>query len=166
MLSTSPYSITSPVLKWANYFVIGATEPPARAGHSPARTSLMDGIQLDKEPVQPRDVTTGRAAGLGHLVPFPGYTFSSNQRSPLDPLLPLPSPLPPRLHYPTALFLSHTQTPIFSHLLQLFQSPQYPNTSSPFTHQFFLLSFFSFFPFSLLVLSVQHNLHRKKYFCC
>lgn len=124
----------------------------------------MDGIQLDKGPVQPRDVTTGRAVGLGHLLLFPGYTFSSNQRSPLDPLLPLPSPLPSRLHYLTALFLPHTQTPIFFHLLQLLQ---FLNISSPFTHQFFLSSSFSFFPFSLMVLSLFSTIYiRKKYFCC
>lgn len=156
------YSIISPVLKWANYFVIGATEPPARAGLSPVRTTLVDGIQLDKEPVQPRDVTTGRAVGQGHLVPFPGYTLSSNPRSAPDPLLPLPSPLPSSLHSPTDLFLPFTQTPIFSHLLQLFQSLQYLNTFSPFTRQFFFHppSLFSPFPYWFSLFSTQSTLEK------
>lgn len=158
MLSSPPYSIISPVLKWTNCFVIGAAEPPARAGLSPARTPLMCGIQLDKGPGQPSEVTTGRAVGLGHLALFPGYTFSSTQRSPPDPLLALPSPLPSRLHSP--LFYSSLIhiPPIFSHLFQLFQSLQDLNTFFSFTHQFFLSSSFSLSPFSLLFLSLFNTI--------
>lgn len=108
-----------------------------------------------------RDVTTGRAVGLGHLIPFPGHTFSSNQRSlHIPPSSATSSPIQTSL--PHCSVVPHTQTPIFSHLLQLPKSLQYPNISSPFTGQFFLLSSLSLFHFSLLVSSLSKTIYIGK----
>lgn len=166
MLSSPPYSILSLALKWANYFAIGATEPPARAGLSPARTSLVDGMQLDKGPVHPRDVTSGRAVGLGHLVPFPGYTFSSNQRSPQIPsfhchLLSVQTALPHCSIPP-----SYTK----SHLLPCpaaIPIPAVPEYRLSLHSSVFFFHSPLFSPFFLLVLSLFNTVCiGKKYFCC
>lgn len=164
MLSSPLYSIVSLALKWANYFAIGATEPPAREGLSPARTSLVDGMQLDKGPVHPRDVTSGRAVGLGHLVPFPGYTFSSNQRIPQIPcfhchLLSVQTALP-HCSIPPSYTKSHLLPCPAAILI-----PAVPEYRLSLHSSVFFLSFSSLFPFFLIgFVSFQHSLHRKKIF--